>query len=259
MLKAVPLVTTKSESFKSAFRVDPDALRRLVGLLDNEVLRQIELSKYRERVIEYVVELSDGSNLSTTDLEEVLNLENARRRHITAVSLATPYADSIRATVKLSNDSPPITYNLRGDDKEVVSLSSKLDEHLTGLRQWYSVVARYSLFGLLAALSALVFFAAYVFLLADVVFPNLVTDGGASEADESRIQGTFIAATISVYVLAFLLDRLRTLLFPRATFAVGQGAKRDKTLSGLRVGAITVVAIPVLISAFFWYIGLNST
>ena len=254
----VPFVTTKSEPFKSAFRVDPVALRRLVDLLEKEVLQQIELSKYRERVIEYDVKLSDGSNLSTTDLDEVLELENSRRRHITSIVLSTPYADSIRATVKLSNDSPPVSYDLRGEDKEVVSLSSKLDENLIGLRQWYSFVARYSVLGLLFLLYALAFVAAFTLSAADAFFPSLVPEGSGGSETSARDQFSFVLVVWSALLVGLTLDVFRKLLFPIATFAIGQGAKRDKTLAGIRVAAITVVLVPTLISAIFWYLGSST-
>jgi hypothetical protein len=106
---------------------------------DGEIYRQTLYSKQ----LTYRVDLSGGTSLTLTHIDEVLRQDNSRRKSNSTNSVSNPgrYA-TLHARVRL-NDSPysPVTYDLSGNYQDVMLLSDKLDDFLPGLRQWYSYVS----------------------------------------------------------------------------------------------------------------------
>lgn len=141
--------TTKPSRLKFAFVLGPEDLDRIASLLQKEVLdRAPELeSRQSPNTLTYKVEFSDNSTRSTESLDEVLALPNPPTRKITSISISTPYwYRKIRADIRLQNNEYlPISYDLRGEDNEVITLSQKLDDHLLALRQWYTPLAKNTL------------------------------------------------------------------------------------------------------------------
>ncbi len=184
--------TKKSQTFKMAFLLDADSLRRLSDLLKENVLDQIEVPKrayvtednevaYKplyEKRINYSVDFSDDSSFETPSIEEVLNLPNSNRRRITSVSLSTPFmASKIRAEVRLRDSRyGSVSYDLRGEDKEVLSLADKLEDRLPGLRQWYSPLARISFVAAAVVTYIVVFALASALVAADFFLLNFLQD-----------------------------------------------------------------------------------
>jgi len=126
--------------------LDADGLRRLVKVLKKNILDQIEVPQHRfftedrevaysphyENVIDNKVRLSDNSSVTTSSLDEVLELSNSKRR-ITSIYLSTPSMYTpVRAAIELrdSKYQSSVSYRLRGEDKEVVALADKLEDHL---------------------------------------------------------------------------------------------------------------------------------
>ena len=104
-----------------AFMLDADGLRRLSELLEENVLDRIEVPEVArfskedngivrkplfDKEINYSVDFSDNSSLSTSSIEEVLRLPNSSKRKIAAIRLSTPYrADKIQANIRLRENS----------------------------------------------------------------------------------------------------------------------------------------------------------
>jgi len=245
-----------------AFVLDVDSLRQLTELLTKEVLEQLDVeeSDRSERGIEYSVGLFDGSTISTNDLDEVIALPNSPRRAITSIELSTPYSSGkIRATVRLRNeDIISITYDLRGEDKEVVALSDKLEENFLGLRQWYSFV------GIEFGLKLLVGFSLVFILLvicvgvivAGTAYPNFENFREEIRNLQSELKVfTLVTSVLTVCAGLFLMSTLffslgtssswTGSLFPRGTFAIGQGVERHKRRRRFRNIVLTCILVPV--------------
>ena len=119
-----------------AFLLDEEALRGLTRLLQTEILEGTEEPSegikelMGDEGLEYRVELSDNTTITTSSLDEVLSLPNSAKRRIRSIWVSSPYLGrSVRASVGFTDRKYiPVTYNVRGDDKEVVSLSAKLED-----------------------------------------------------------------------------------------------------------------------------------
>lgn len=253
---------TKDGEVKRAFLLSADDLHNLAKLLEEEVLERIgersaAIYGDEDRKISYNVEFSDGSSLDTSSLDEVLQLPNSPLSKITKIRLSTPYsAAKIRASVRFANEGygGPMSYTVSGEEREVFSLAKKLDEFLIGLKRWYWPIARYSLYAvflvLCFALIGIVLAALAIAVVVDrFFFPGLLDDSGG---DGSSLEfGVLVWGLLMLICGAvLLLDFARNRWFPNATYAIGQGEKRDEQMERFRKGIITVVLAPFVIGLF---------
>ncbi len=245
--------TTKTRSFKMAFLLDGDGLRRINGLLEEKVLTTAEPAyNSASKKPDYRVDFSDSSNLATTSVDEVADQPNSRQRRITAITINTAYLNRglrARITFRPYRSLPAVEYEVSGDTASVLDLADELDQHLEGFRRPYSPILRVNFF-LLAAAYFLLFY----------LYVGTVSAMDVSPDDAASLREVFIAYVIILgpFVVAAVLQWLRNTLFPVATFAIGQGVARDKTLNfwrvvviaGLSVGVVSSLIATGLISLF---------
>lgn len=194
-----------------------------------------------KKEMEYTVELSDGSTVTTADVENVLNLPNSSSRRIQSIELATPYSmGKIRASVRFRNEAIiPVTYDLRGEDKEVVSLSDKLEQDLVGLRQWYSLLTIERI--LYVAMSSVLVLST----LALVFIVLLLAFDGMREAPRNIPVEIPLLFVLAPFVILMVLASLSWKIFPVGTFAIGQGVQRHNRLKTIRMVALTGILLPI--------------
>jgi hypothetical protein len=252
--------TKKSRYVRMAYLLDADKLRQLVSLLGENVTSHIDVSEsplVNDKEIDYSVDFSDGTSRDFSSIEDVLNLPNSSKRRITSLSLSTPpFYSPIRARVGFRQDrSIAASYDLTGDDKEVLSLADKLDEYMLGVRQWYSPLTRFSFFWLLCFLYGVVFVLWNLTMGADYLFPNLLPiESSASSESSPGVQGVVVGAFLIIITVVWLLDWLFRATFPVSTFAIGQGIERHERLNKFRVIFLTSVLLPILVTLPFTYL-----
>jgi hypothetical protein len=228
---------SKTRSLEIAFLVDAEHLRQLESLLQ-EVGDSIE----------YQMRFSDGHALQCRSLEEVLKQPNSRARAVVSliagvtgrgkqsVYVVLKDAPSQSSGVLSSNSgpSPSVEYTIRGTQKNVIYLGDKLDEWTAGIREWYSAFYR-------GALALVLFFLIVVgpIWLWNNASPHLLPSTFLRAHD--WIQGAVI---VSLWVAIYWTFKL----FPRATFAIGQGAKRHQFFSYLRNSILGGFILSVLAS-----------
>ncbi len=175
--------------------------------------------------LEYTVRLSDGSSINCSSKEEVLAIQNSKLRQITSMWIESPYRSEPRIQVKLQSQTYllPVEYEVAGNERDVFHTSARLDEYFVGLRQWFSPIVTMghrTYFVFAAILGALSYW------LQQPLGINFVEDG---EVTSAYLIYLLLLLPVGYFVL-MALERLRKLLFPNGTFAIGDGVDRHSNL-----------------------------
>lgn len=147
----------------------------------------------------------------------------------------------------------PVSYDLSGDYEQVITLADRLNERLPGLKQWYSPLTRYSVFGILAVACVVVFFSAYALAAVDYFYPDFLT-GEESEKTDTGLTGLVGVLFFLTAGACLLLDWFRKKLFPVGTFAIGQGLDRHSRLSNIRYTVLTGVVLAFVVGVLVNYV-----
>jgi hypothetical protein len=212
--------TTKNRPLKTAFLLDPPSLKSLQTLL-------AEI----HGPVEYRVKFSDGTTVKYDDVEEVIGQPNAGTKSIVSIMTSVEGEGRSAFLGMRGAPEPSVEYTLTGMQRDVIYFSEKLDVWIASCTQWYSTFYTSNL-GLLLAVGVItlpVFFAGRV----GKVFPPGKRDW------HSYLAGmTLVGVAVAEY---WTLK-----LFPRATFAVGYGAKRNQLFSVIRISVLLAVAVALV-------------
>lgn len=226
---AMETEASKTRSFAIAFLVDAEDLRQL-----QNVLTEVGDS------LEYQVTFSDGHTRQFHDVEEIIKQPNSRDCSIGSLIAGVTGRRKQSAYVVLSTlgdeglTSPSVEYTINGTHRDIVFWGNKLDAWTAGIRQWYSIFYHGALLFLLFGLVA---FGPPV--LWKSVSPHLFSEGFL------KSHGWLSLIVVgSFWVGIYWLFKL----FPRATFAVGQGAKRHQSFTYLRTVILAAFALSFLAS-----------
>lgn len=247
--------TRKPGTPKIAFLLDEKSFRQLVALIEDLTSSES---------LDYSVRLSDGSSVTFDSADEVLSVQNSRERQITSIWIDTAYRSEPRIEVKFqaARYLDPVEYQVSGNEKDVFHASARLDEYFSGLRQWYSLIVSAG-FKMYYVYIAIMFPIAIFFSLwlGDLIGIDFTSDAGNSDDDHSSFREValvtlwLIAPGVTVPVGASLLDRIRRWLFPKGTFAIGNGVDRhDKTVAARKLfggGILLALAVSLLGSWVF--------
>ena len=166
-----------------------------------------------------------------SSVDEVAQFPNSTERQMSSLSANTPWGKSPSVSMKFKNSTYyPVEYEVRGPERDVFHISSGLEEFISTIRQWYSRIALLDyvmvIFGAISA--------TWAFGVMYVAF--YLIRGGHRQTTSPPSRGNsdisiFVYAIfISAVVLGGLLNVLRGWLYPVATFALGHGAERYRSV-----------------------------
>ena len=219
-----------SISKDGAFVCEAEDLERLTRLLELEVGE-----------ISWEIACADGVTRSGDNVAMLLEFDNAPNRKIQRLRLhAGGYVAERSASVQLGGSLDVLHVSIDGPAEVVDQLRPALESQLSGLRVWYGRVADFDFLG-----ASMLF----LFLLGGTLFLAVVLLESSNESAETsrRPQAIFITVIVGIPVIAWGLNKIRDRLFPRVTFAIGQGKRRHEHLEKVRWGVI--VAFGVSLSA----------
>jgi hypothetical protein len=208
---------TKNRPLKVAFLLDATSLRSLQALL-SEIIGPIE----------YRVKFSDGSTIKYGDVEEIIAQPNAGTKCIVGV-ISSVEGEGRSIFLGMRGDpEPSVEYTVAGMQSDVFNLADSLDNWIASCTRWYSPFHASNLGLLLAA-----------FFLA---LPFYVTGhfNHAYPPNENEWQPY---GSIAVLIAVFATEFWTLKLFPRATFAVGYGAQREKLFNVIRISVLLALAV----------------
>jgi hypothetical protein len=213
--------TSKTRSLKVAFLLDPPNLRNLQTLLS-----EIKGSP------EYKVKFSDDSTTKYTDVDKIIDQPNAGSKFIVSIiaSVEDEQGHSIFLTMRGDPD-PSVEYTLTGGQRDVFNLADSLDNWIASCTQWYSTFYASSL----EALLWIGLIALPIYLTGQV---SKVYSPKGSDWHSYLPMATLIGVSVAEY---WVLK-----LFPRATFAIGYGARRDQLFGIIRNSVLLAIAVAIV-------------
>jgi hypothetical protein len=232
------LKVDKSESYNWSIVVDEKELRRL-----DEIIKEA-LKDGTELRLEYNIKFSDGSLIETSDINEIVSEENPKNRQIKNIGIS---ASSEKLSKKISISlgekywGKIVTYSISGDSRDWVYLtSSKIEERIKNLKQWYSIIPKIDPFLIIISIIMLIQFYA-------VLQPKKETTKGVTIFEFSEIIFILLIAFGLLILTYKLIKRGYSYLFPLVVFRIGDGIKCHDDIVKLR-GQILWVIISLIVS-----------
>ncbi len=200
---------SKTRTLNIAFVVTPDLLKRLAVILGET-----------SDTLEYTAKFSDGTSVHYNEIEDVIGQPNSYERSIVSLIAGTTDETVKSAYVNLKkNDSPSLEYTINGAQRDVIYFADQLDDWVAATRQWYSPFfsgpSNPSGAGLILGLA--------LFLL-----PLYVWDHISRLYVAVGKQGSYSWIGLPAIALMGVGEYWILKLFPRGTFAIGQGERRHQ-------------------------------
>lgn len=178
--------------------------------------------------IDFEAECADNIKRQFALLAELLEFENPPKKDIKALWITASSRDrKTRLLLKFDNDSSSnILIFIEGSEENVVAINDLVEERISSMKPWYSFMARTNFLLILPILLVALILGMTLAIVFGVV-------GGSDrplspESIRSSLTGQLIAITILLapFILGYILNRIRQVVFPMGVFALGQGAKR---------------------------------
>ena len=210
---------------------------------DEDLRRLIQLLESRVGPVSWTILCSDSIDRTGDDIEELLGFDNAPNRRIQYLRLRAHDAeDRCSAAVSLGGRGNVIEASIEGSTGFVDPLHLVLESQLSGLREWYTRVARADFVVLF--LLFLAFVGGGLFLLFGFGFIGVSNESPEPpEIQRERVVAIFFTVVLGVIVAGWGLNKIREKLFPLVTFAIGQGKRSYETLEKVRWGVIVALGV----------------
>lgn len=187
--------------------------------------------KEASEIIKYSVDCIDGTTIEFSSLDDLLKFPNRKEKQYNKIEIRNPYTDDINISVRFSSrEYSSISYRISADERIVDYYSGKIEGLLMSTKQWYGFFHN-SFFGFLFSigLTCIIVYllALYGFLTENLFFIAMVTIG---------------------VLLFFLYDKINKILFPVASFELGDGIDRVKRNASIRNIVLVSVFLSILIS-----------
>jgi hypothetical protein len=226
---------SKTRSLDIAFVITPDLLKRLAVILGET-----------SDALEYTAKFSDGTNVHYDKIEDVIGQPNSDERSIVSLIAGTADGTVKSAYVNLKkNDSPSLEYTINGTQRDVIYFADQLDDWVAATRQWYSPF--FSGPSNPSGAGVVLFFVA-IFL--PIYAWDYISRLSAILGKGGSYQWIALPAMIAMWVAEYFVLKL----FPRGTFAIGQGEKRHQFFIYLRRTVIFGTLLSILVRALWtWF------
>jgi hypothetical protein len=182
------------------------------------------------------LDCSDGIARSFDTVDAVIQYENPVSKSIRSFRIRAYSKDMLeKATFSLSaRDSSSMFISLEGVEQHVREVKEAIDDRIDAMRPWYSWLTRMdfitmAIFGCLFG---------YLALLVLIALGGVATPTPKPATDDPR--GTAVAFLIVFGVFAAALvggwlgNIIRNTVFPKGTFAIGQGEERFRRQENIR-------------------------
>ncbi len=228
---------SKTRSLDIAFVVTPDLLKRLAVILGET-----------SDTLEYTAKFSDGTSVHYNKIEDVIGQTNSDKRSIVSLIAGTADETARSAYVNLKkNDSPSLEYTINGAQRDVIYFADQLDDWVAATRQWYSPFfsGQNNPSG-----AGIVLFIVAIFL--PIYAWDHLSKLFLSDAFKKSNFGEWaqLVALVGMWVAEYFIFKL----FPRGTFAIGQGERRHQFFVYIRRTVIFGTLLSVLVRALWtWF------
>lgn len=243
---------SRTISKKEALVLTPNDVRALFTLLSEfSEMGTIDIS------------CADKINRTPANVDELLVYENSPSKEIMELRFRGNHSDRTKSVrLKIANNQwESFNLDVEGPEDNVINLTEKIQEKLTGMIPWYRFAARTNF--LVWGIAITLFLAVTVRILMDFML-----DSPASGTIHSKTWQDALYNLLMIGIIMFLfaiptffgliLNKIQSKIFPMVTFAIGQGEKRYKNreiIQTVIVFGFIVSFITTIISSWFLKFG----
>ena len=235
-----------SEQLSYAFVVGPADLKKLVELLQKHV-GKVAIS----------ADCIDEIERNFNTVKDLIAYENPKSKRIRRLHLrARSGDDSKSATIVFREPFWPfegVSIDMTGREDIVSELKEKVLDILSGMRPWYSWIARADL-GTILCIGWFTLFFIYQISIWFEWIPVSDSPASASIKAKATAIGTLFLLVVLLGLWGF--HRLRGALFPKLVFTIGQQESRFRLLEKIRWGVVITFGVSLIASLAASIIGI---
>ncbi|EKO3946772.1 hypothetical protein F2K80_001341 [Vibrio fluvialis] len=197
------------------------------------------------------VEFSDSIERKVESVEALVQFENSKKRQIKRIELIAKCEKGKNITrLELEDDDfRTVSISSSGEDGLVTQVGDQIPEIIEGLKPWYSPISKVDVVFFVGALLTI------CGLLVSLMTPESDGKRAAMSFEESlKAIGILIAFFSSVYLAFKCLNKLKTAIFPKASFALGQGNERYELQEKIRWGVVVALLVSFSSSLVYGFI-----
>jgi hypothetical protein len=207
-----------------------DRITRPFILTADELKKLCDSVEESAKIKSLVAECADKLDRDFLSLTELLEYENPPNKAIKSLRI---YASSTDVTVWIrfyTDISHNVSFSVDGSEEKVIPIIESLEERLSAMRPWYSIVALPDYRGLiLEGICALI--------LALAIQRVALLKLGLWDTKISSYFSLFLFTIVILFfasLINILVTRLRKNYFPSGVFAIGQGFLRHQNKETIR-------------------------
>lgn len=240
-------MASTSASFRQAFVLTPDALRRLATLLS------------QFGTVSFKAKCADEVERDFADIDAVIGFANIRSREIRRLGLSASPAEwrpgqhaalSFSAPRSLLDSSVDLSITAESDEL-VVTLRQDLLALVNERRPWYGRIATFDLLKGAIVLGVAVLMGLFVGIAMGKI--SVVT-GQPNDQGDARDGAKTVVIAVGIVAALLLIGKFRDRVFPVAVFVIGEGADRWQTLERVQWGLVLAFFVSVAASVFATFI-----
>ena len=227
---------SKIENIEQAFLLEVEDLKSISNLFNDLPGETI-----------FVLETSDGFSRDFDSLDEVLNHENSPKNSIQKIEIKKNSHDPY-LTLEISfnkNRYRDITCFFSTREERFIPAYNRIIECVDGTKPWYSKLSKADFI----SYSLITFWILIITTYALIAFEVIPTSNEEPSTQDEALAYLLIFVIIAaVFGIGWLMNKLKSKVFPSGAFAIGQGKKRHKTLENIRWVVIVGGAITLTVS-----------
>jgi len=215
------LEVTKSRDVNIAYKLNQRKIEEIT-----EIIKDVSDE------IEYNATCIEGTSIKFASLDEFIKYPNRREKQYNTIEIVNSYRSLVRISIIFSNrEFCPITYRITGDESKVDTYAGQIEGFTRSLRQWYSFIGVMNKYRFIITVAVISFTLLIISNLYNKDLP-------------------FWAWFPIGFLIVVSFDKVKSLLFPVATFELGDGIERAKTHDNIR----NLVLSGVFLAAIVGYI-----
>lgn len=219
-----------------AFVLSEPDLKKIWGTLSNKI-----------GGVSAWIQCSDSIERTATSVEEILALENSKRKKIIRIELSarSTSGDKKSRIVFGDNRYRPIEISATGDDGVLTNVGDDIYEIVDGLKPWYSLISKIDFFHIIG------FMCWIAFMLLRGMAPDTPSNTELSLSKNILVTSIVLSGFVGIALSIWGLNRIRGIYFPIASFTIGQGIERYRVQENVRWSVIVAFVVSLAASTAF--------
>jgi hypothetical protein len=212
------LEVTKRKEYKISYLIDERKLRELANIFMT-VSDKITLS----------VDCVDGKSINFNSVDELVAYPNRKKSRYETIEISNSYSSEIKLSITFGNrEFRSVSYRITAEEDKVDYYSGKIEDFIFSLKQWHNFLYHEFIFFLMV-----IMFSLGTGYLIGLYRYNTITN--------------LVFTSLSIMAYMFLISFIRKILFPIASFKLGDGIERVEKNKSIQSYVITGIFVSGLL------------